>query len=204
MMRDSETVVAVADRLRGLLDDRLLRNRVDAPIDRVSEPFRAGVPSSPSTKVVHDTLARLVQALYAEALRCPLHLSFSESMAEALSLLAQGYQSPSGERGYEAALVDAVWSGPNGFSFVVTAVADLIKQRERQKWIRWAIVECLYTLDQTTLSEMSQAMWRRVSEFLPPGAQGQPPLLTVDTLARAIIDDVRLDGALQGILDSAQ
>lgn len=201
--REQEYTDRLISELRAALDERSCAFYIDMPIDRALEHMLATTPAPTSIAGVHAAMAQLVQSITATAPLCPLALSTSDALAEAIQLLEQGYQSDLGERGYDAAIVDAVGGGPAGTVSVLGALAGIIKRRERQKHVRGAIAEHLYGLSPQVIDQVAAAVRHRMLRFADAGERSCVPY-SADGVAKKIMDDLRSDAVLQGFVDSLQ
>jgi hypothetical protein len=202
MMTDYEAARLAHDRIKSmatLLDSHYLHTEIDSRIDQVVDTLKFNLPVRPTVSCVHQALSVLVQAVYECGLRCPVRLSPAQALAEALDLLEQDYQA-FGERGYFVALVEAITSEHMGLADVLTHVVQLIKNRERQKHIRWVVISCLGTLDWEAYLKVSSLVRERITDCFAQADGLWPPVMPAESLAKIILSENRTIQLLQAVL----
>ena len=135
MSTDLRRAVTLDD-LVAMLDPAVLRRQFDTPVDAVTRAFLARKPRARTTAEFNRVIVRFVRAIHARALPFARILSTAEAYAIAVRMLHRAYD-PAGSHGYELALLAVVRENRETIDSVLSAIADGIKQNEREKYRRW-------------------------------------------------------------------
>ncbi len=169
-MTNSESILRRAaetlDRVAGLLDEHLIAQRIDAPIDEALDEFNCPEDDGYSQLRFIDTAARFVAHVYEKALPGSRKPTASQARDEAVALLSRAYQGTHAG-GYQGAILDAANTSSPGMELVLTRLAELIKNERRQMHIRW--IECSYvdSADWPTKCAMAAILLEQHREYLP-------------------------------------
>ncbi|MCX6827692.1 MAG: hypothetical protein NT002_00170 [candidate division Zixibacteria bacterium] len=112
--------------LRGASVIRIIYER----IDEARRHFKTGLLELKSYRDFNQHIAEFIQHLYSHGLLVPRMISLRAAMAEGLDLLERQYEGNGGIQGYDAAYLDAVSSQGRGFDFVLSQLAESIRDRE--------------------------------------------------------------------------
>ena len=175
-----ERAVKIVDQVITLLDETLLAQQIDEPIDRALQTFGCELDRPNGPRHFHEIVGRFVGHVYEQALACPRRLSLDRACDEALALLDEGYQNPHAN-GYCAARLDAV-DPQAGMQLVLARLADLIKTRQRQMRIRGALAWHIDWSDWQLKCQIASILLDRCRPFLPPDVRGCEPDRFADDL----------------------
>jgi len=147
--RPCQQAARVVETICSRLDENLIAQLVDEPIDRAVQSFRFWWEPPFDPVPFHRLIGRLVAHLhrYDSLTRT---LAPSESMAdEAVDLLAQHYQGAY-EPGYDGALLDTVFQPAppqEGIDGVLEGLAEIMKARRRKEYVDSVFAQHLDPLD---------------------------------------------------------
>lgn len=192
---------AIVDEIVGLLDEGRMRREIDERIDSAMRGFRFRPADSFSAAFLHQVIAEFVARLYEHGLRLPRRLSRSQAGAEALFLIDQQYQGTFAG-GYDGALADAVRSEQNGIDVVLVRVAQAVRERERQDYVRWVFADRLGCCDWRTQCEIVRLLLDRYRRFLPEELRACEPAQLVDEIPAIISHHLATNSQLRGMLGS--
>ncbi len=177
------------------LNCNLIESRFDEPIYRAAEEFVCEAEPPISHKAFKRIVADFVQQIYRKALNAPWMLT--DPCAEAIFLLEKNYQSPAYGPGYEAAFMNANDAAEGSIQTVLTGMAELIKNLERQKYIdgvlTWHLHSCCWEL----LCEIAQILLEDYRLFVPPLLSKCVPAQLVDEIPSIMYMYINSDFTLQ-------
>ena len=120
-----------------------------------------------SHKQFHQVTADFIKFLYEKAFLAGGKLTLSQAHDEAIALLEQSYQGTY-INGYDGALLDASDPKQPGTSLVLQRMVDLIKARQRQKYINWVVSRHIDPADWHLKCSIAELLIKRNRELLPP------------------------------------
>ncbi len=151
--------------LESLDGDHIYRTVVE-PIEKSARDFVIPDQDLQSHRDFNRLAGRFVQHVYAHALRLPIALSLGESVAVAVGLLQQGYES-GGARGYEAALLDARDPVKDGIGLALSSLQQIIAGQEVSKYVNWVVMTNLRPCDWETRCCLVELIFDVFGEILP-------------------------------------
>jgi hypothetical protein len=128
-----------------------------------------------------DRVSDFVQHLHARAFPQGRQYSSSQARDEAVALLEQAYHGAFAT-GHEAALADATKPAYAGLAQVLLAVAQIVKTRERSRYIRWILARHIDPSDWRMNCALAQVLLDRCRGRLPARLQSCQPEYLVDDL----------------------
>jgi len=171
-MASSELLQKRADRIIqqivAMLDETHVSRLIDEPIDAAWEQFQCPADTPRSHRHFNSLLAAFVMHIYRRGLACPRRLSQAQARDEALALLEQGYEGGPGKR-YEAAMLDA---SLGGMPVVLTHLAQIIKDRQRQEYVRWVFTRQIDPIDWDLRCAVVRTLMSTWVDLVPP-----PPMI---------------------------
>lgn len=191
------------DRVVGLLNEELLRNTIDHPLDRVDQAaarYEAVSRETPNVTALLCQAGKYIQDIYALGLRVPRDFSSRQAEAEAVQLLERCYQGVSG-RGCTAAICDALSQEKEGLAYLRTFLLGAVKQEEREKHVRWVLQTNIEALNWEDRRAITAVLLERFHDLLPLDlanvrperiADYLPELLLTCTTARAEVQKMVL------------
>jgi hypothetical protein len=185
-----------------VLDENHMCTQIDTAIQRVAGRFECRLCPPVTSRSLHRIVGRFVQLVYAEGLRVPILLAPADALAEALVMLESAYQSPTGDNGYDAAVLDARLYGDGAMASILECLADTIRLSERDKHVRGTIATCLKNLDRQTLDDVGRAVRDQLAGSLPLDAPSLTAPSTPDAILNGIRQLMRADHRTQGYLDA--
>jgi hypothetical protein len=147
------------------LDDGLIKNLFDEPIDNAARQFRHKADCPMTHKMFHKVITDFVIQIYDQALNASWKLS-AGPLSEAIALLEDHYQGTYG-RGYIAAVLDANDAGEGGIDTVLHGLAEIIKDIERQKYVRGVFIMNIDPADWRLQCEIVKVLLEDYKPFLP-------------------------------------
>lgn len=148
--------IRVLQRLLGMLNDQLIAQLIDAPIDRALSTFRFVWDDSFSPADFHRVLGEFLAHVHGEdearGAKPP-----RIRVDEAVSLLSQAYQGTY-ETGYDGAILDVAHLGGFGISgidAVLVNFAGILKAVGRQQYNEWVYARYLDPFDQPLRREVA-------------------------------------------------
>ena len=179
------------------LDDDLLKGRFDDPIDAVVRQFDCRVDRPLGHTAFNRTIARLVEQVYERGLRSPL--SLIDPLAEAISLLDGSYQSGVYGPGYVAALLDANDEAEEGVRSVVVALGEVIKDRERSKYIQCVFASHLPMGDWPLRCEIVSTLLKDYQAVIPERLRQCAPAQLVEQIPAILNGYIRAGSVLRNL-----
>lgn len=164
--QDIRRAIRIIDQTAAMLDEILIQQRIDGPIDRVLQSFCVHDRPARNHEELHATVTRFVIRLYAEAMPIRREMSDSQARDEAIEILEHAYEGTHAN-GYHAALVDATDPAQAGLPLVIARVAEGLKAQQRQSYLRSVAVRQIESVDWHTRSIMAGVLIERYAERLP-------------------------------------
>ena len=152
------------------LDTTQISNTFDQALEDYLEQYR-----EPKTHTdFYQEIARFVQIIYETGVRSGLSLTTQEATAKAIDLLDR-YCNNQGARGYEAAYLDAVYSGEAGIGDVCYQLFKMIKDSEISKYQNYVYSTTINPSDWRLHINITQGIIELFGEYLPPLIRESPP-----------------------------
>lgn len=170
-MKNSESIrrraAEILARVAGLLDERRIAQRIDAPIDKALDEFDCPEDDGYSHPRFIETAARFVAHLYETALPGSRRPTVSQARDEAVALLSRAYRGTHGD-GLQGAIVDSADASGPGTKMVLARMAELIKNGRRQIHARWVESWFIDSADWPTKCAMASILLEHSREYLLP------------------------------------
>jgi len=191
----------ILERIFFLLEETKVRREIEDPIDEILTSVEITSQPSVSLDEFHQAIADFIRKTYRYGLRLSRELSLSQARSEAICLLEQLYQG-SHSKGYEAALLDLTNPELDGLNVVLAVLAEGIKVRERERYIRWVFASQLDPSDWQTKCEIAELMIDRLRPFLHEELALCGPAQRADQLPEIIASELESGGFLQQLCSS--
>ena len=146
------------------LDPALMMSRFDEPIGRAARQFTHKASCPMTHRTFHQVIADFVTQIYSKGLNASWRLV--DPLGEAISLLENLYQSAYCY-GYAAAAMDANDATQGGIDMVLVRLAEVIKDSERQKYIRAVFTQHIDPSDWYLKCEIVGILLEDYKPFLP-------------------------------------
>ena len=179
------------------LDQNLIKCKFDEPISEAARQFKYQVESPMTYKVFHKIIADFVEHIYTRALNASWMLT--DPLIEAIFLLENYYSSTMYGTGYTAAMLDADDPETGGIQNVLSNLAEIIKDIERQKYIEGVFIWHLYSNNWDVRCEIARILLQDYRNFIPEKLQKCIPGQLVDEIPLIIYRHVSSDSVLQQI-----
>ena len=179
--RENQQCNEIINRLLECVDEEQIRRRIDDPIDKIIAQFPFPKSKSISYGEFLSSLKKFLYEIYAHALPCSRQFSPDEACAEGIHLLETGY-SNLGSQGFNAAVLDATDPEQSGFETIAIRLGELIKAREREKYIRWGFAVVLDNCDWSMKCQIAKILFERLQEDFPIALQKKPPEQFADSI----------------------
>lgn len=188
----------IIEKITAKLDQSLIKSQFDEPIAKVAGEFKCEVNCPVGHKVFHNIIADFVAQIYEKALGISWMLT--DPLAEAILLLESYYQSSVYGNGYAAALLDATNEIEEGLQSVLNGLAEIIKDIEKQKYIKavftWHLHGCSWDLQ----CEIAKILLENYKAFMPPQLSKCVPAQLIDEIPAIMYRYICSDFMLQQIL----
>jgi len=158
-------------RITALLDESLLAQVIDEPIDRAVETFSSGVETPESHLQMHDVITDFVLHMHLQTAPSGRGFSRERVRDEAVALVKQGYLEAA-SAAYDEALRDAFDESQDGMRIVIARIAEATKRRRRQQHTRWVYARHIDPLDWESKCRIAELLLDRVAPLLPPPPKG--------------------------------
>ncbi|MCY2928067.1 MAG: hypothetical protein NTV86_00960 [Planctomycetota bacterium] len=162
------------ERVMGLLVDSSLQQRIDAPIDEALASFPCPEASERSQRVFHRVIGEFLVHVRKEVLAGAMVPSLLNALGEAMSLLEEGYHGTCSD-GYDGALHDAVDPAHPGLQLVIERMAEAIRIRYRETYVRWVIDRHITSANWTVRCSLTALLMDQCRQWMPPDLQRCPP-----------------------------
>jgi hypothetical protein len=200
MMNSRNDLLAqdLIDSLRNLLCEERIAREVDDPLDQAEGSFQIEVKFPVSHADFNRVITEFVRHLYLKGLRLPRCLSHEEALSEAIFILERHYQGGY-TSGYDQALLDAASTGLEGVEFVLSRLAASVKEIEREKYVKWVLVDKVGRLDWQTRRRLVSTYLERFKDILPSQLREMAPARLVDHFHDLIFNLISSDNFLKQI-----
>lgn len=119
-----------------------------------------------SQELFHRTIAGFLQHVHKQTLRPAGRISASAALDEAISILERDYHGMQAS-GYYGALLDAADLSQAGIELVLARLAELVKTRRRQIYVRWVAARNIDPTDWRTKCALATMLIRQCRNWMP-------------------------------------
>jgi len=116
-----------------LLDENIIREKIDAPIDEILNKYSYSVSEDISQKELISIIAGFLKQLKNQGIFISIE---SDEFSEVFSFLQKHY-SGENSKGYERALYDATNFGKEGINTILEDTSESLKMELRKQYIDW-------------------------------------------------------------------
>jgi hypothetical protein len=162
------------------LDPDLMSSRFDEPIAEVAGQFECEAEHPITHKDFHKIIANFSLQIYEKALKAPWILT--DPLDEAIVLLENGYHSGLYGPGYTGAMLHTNDTEKGGIEAVLTSLAGVIIEIERQKYIDGVLTWHLRGCSWQNLCEIARILLEDYRPFIPPQLCKRVPAQLVDVI----------------------
>lgn len=159
----------------GKLSSRLDTSRIAHAFDQVLDRYIGHYRIPTNHAEFNREIALFLQAIYVIGVNPSKILTALEATAKAISLLSQ-YSNNQGARGYEAAYLDAVFSGEEGIGDVCFKLSQIVKESEIRKYRDYVYATTIDPSDWELHINLTASIIELYGEFLPPLIRESPPV----------------------------
>jgi len=189
----------ILDAILAALDEQRLQTRIDEPIDTVLWEFidalEGGGDKRGAEAILTDFVGRVVQE--------GLGATPNRANVEALTLrLLEDHYEGLRSNGYFAALLDATSLEMGGMAMVLTQLADIIRNQQRQEHIEAVFTRLIDPSDWHLRCGIVEALMRRYRPFLPVLALDCAPSQLVEQIPAMICSVVGSGATAEGLTAS--
>jgi len=192
--RAEEKVEAITAKL----DQTLIKSRFDEPIDKAVRQFTHKASCPVTHNQFHKVITEFVVHIYDKGLNARWMLS-GEPLGQAINLLEKHYNSTYG-RGYTAAAMDAGEIQEGGIDVVLNQLAGIIKDIERQKYVKGVFSINIDPTDWHLKCEIANILLEDYKHFLPKHLLECEPWELVNQIPTIMYRYICSDSALLEIL----
>jgi hypothetical protein len=162
------------EKILAILQDQTIPNRISEQVEEILDRFTASDIEVKSPIDFNRELTRFLQQVYQGGLLAERAVSAGTALSEALDLL-EYYYDAQGSQGYDAAYLDAVSPYGKGFESVLRQLAEIIKQRELQRYSNWLFSSTFDPTDWDNKRNLVIALIEKLKSYLPEDIlQGNP------------------------------
>ncbi len=179
------------------LDDSFINSRFDEPVDNAARQFRHYTGCPVNTKEFHAVIAEFAAHIYQKGLNTSI--ASSEPLGYAIELLENYYQGSYG-RGYIAAVLDANDPAEGGIDTVLNRLAEIIKDIDRQKYIKAIFAVNIDPADWHLKCEIVRTLLEDYKYFLPQHLLECEPWQLAGQIPAIMFRYICSDSALQELL----
>jgi hypothetical protein len=180
------------DTVLSLLNRGRITAEVEKPIDQAAHSFKMKVKDLDSHSEFNRVVGAFVQHVYRNGLRLSRPLTDREALSEAIFLLEGHYQGMITE-GYEGALLDGGSTGFEGIEWVLSRLAETIKDVELEKYVAWVFSSHIDHLDWEARETLVTVYLKKYQSVLPSRMAEADPARLVDRLHQLIQNHVSTD-----------
>lgn len=167
------TTERIIRRIAELMEASHLEALIDGPVAEALAKFDGEADAPYDHRQFHELIGEFVRRVHDHGPACSRRLTSAEARAEAIALLAQGYEGAHA-RGYDAALVDAADPDGPGVQLVLWRLAEILKEQLKQAYARWVFVRHVSLADWPSRCDLAEAVLNRYSYCLPLSIRGGP------------------------------
>lgn len=157
--------------LSARLDTSHISHAFDQALDYYVNQYRIPVNNAEFNREI----ASFLQTVYLIGVKPSMTLSIREATAKAVSLLDR-YHNNQGAKGYEAAYLDAVYSGEEGIGDVCFQLLQIVKESEIRKYRDYVYSTTIDPSDWQFHVNITQGIIELFGEYLPPLIGESPPV----------------------------
>lgn len=151
------------EKIFAILQDQTIPNRISEQVEELLDRFIASDIQVKSQIDFNREITRFLQQVYQGVLLANKVVSARTALSEALDLL-EYYYDAQGSQGYDSAFLDAVSPYGKGFESVLRQLAEIIKQRELQRYTSWLFAS---TIDPLDWDNKRNLVCKLIEEFKP-------------------------------------
>jgi len=167
-------VINMTLQILGKLSARLDTSHISHAFDQVLDRYIAQYRIPTNHVEFNQEIAGFLQAVYLIGVKPRMILTALEATAKAVSLLSQ-YNNNQGARGYEAAYLDAVFSGEEDIGDVCFKLSQIVKESEIRKYRDYVYVTTIDPSDWQLHINITAGIIELFGECLPPLIRESPP-----------------------------
>jgi len=182
---EKQTSAQILHRVQALLDEKLMMERIDMPIERALRQFHPDIPQPVTHPGFLSLIGELIACLYEHGLALPRQLPPDRARAEAVWLLTVAYQGTY-FNGYDAAWLDAQQI-PDGMQCVLGRLALIVKGIEQHNYIQWVLESNIRLSDWRTRVSLARYLQETNSHIQRTAYAGVPPALLADDVDEMIL-----------------
>jgi len=164
-----------------LIDEQYLYQFIDKCIEEATADFKLKRKAAMTHQAFIHTIGDFLHHIYKTGFWIRQIMSIAQARAEAMALLEKYYQSPH-SRGYDTAFLDVLNSKLDGFEFILSQIAEIIKAITREKHIKWVYFSRIIPLDWSVRCQIAEILIKRWAPFLPPNIFQCSPAQLADHL----------------------
>ena len=175
-----------------LLNENIIAERIDEPIDTAVASFRLETVPEYRHKIFHDAIARFVRHVMAGMAWGKRELSYDQAHDEAVALLERVYDGEHG-RGYDGAVADAADPEGRGIAAVLLTFAEGIKAHQRGLYTQWVEACCLAGAPWGVRCAAAEILLERCRPMLSPMVRDWPAERWADQVFALLMVDLQTE-----------
>lgn len=144
-------------------------------IDSTFGSFQLPAIRITSHQEFNGEIAHFIQHIYLRGITKPITLDNRKALTEAIYLLDSNYES-SGAAGYDAAYLEVVDESGKGLDYVLTQLAETVKNLEAQKWINAFYLQNINPIDKRKHFEIIKYLFEKYPEYFPDNIKVGNPI----------------------------
>ena len=184
-----------------LIDEDYLYRLIDKPIEEAVVDFTFDRKAPLTHQAFIRIIGDFVHHINKNGSRLRQKLSVTQARAEAVAILEAGYQG-SHASGYDAAFLDVLNPKLDGYEFVLSQIAEIIKGMSRQRHIKWVYSSRIAPLDWPTRYRIAEILLKHWRPFLPLNISQCSPAQLADHLPDLIEVLRSTDGTVRKMLNA--
>jgi len=187
------------ERVTGLLADAFLQQRIDDPIDEALASFQCPQASERTQREFHRVIGEFLMHVRKQVLTGAKESALLNALGEAIALLEEGYHGTYSD-GYDGALQDAIDPVHPGLRLVLERMAEAIRIRCRETYVRWVIDRHITSANWAVRCELTALLMVCCREWMPPDLRRCPPEQLVGCIPDLLHIHLSISRALQSDL----
>jgi hypothetical protein len=156
----------IIEQIFNLTDEEYLYRFIDHPIEEAAVEFDFDRNAPATHQAFIGIIGDFVHHIYKNGLCIRQTLSVTQARTEAMAILEERYLGPHAS-GYYAAFLDTSNSRLDGYEFILSQIAEIIKTLTREKYLKWVYFSHIAPLKWLTRCQIAEILLKQWEPFLP-------------------------------------
>ena len=160
-------VTAIIGEIFALLDAEYIHKTIEGPIEEAVESFEFDSNAPMSFQNFFKIVGDFITHIYRFGPGVRKILSATQARTEALSIIEKCYWHCTEDIRLDAAYLDAADNETAGIEYVLEQMANYIKEKARERHIKWVFATRLRCLDWKTQCSIAKALINQQRPYIP-------------------------------------